>query len=105
MALNKWTKHVLSYQHKRNVDYVKLHNFRYIDNPLIQINLDISLLGDTVRCVCAQENEAWGLIIKSAQLAKTLASVFDILWVTAQKISEKEIEEWGKNEFFEAENE
>lgn len=105
IVLNKWTKHVITYQQKRNKDYVKLHNFHYIDNPLLNINLDISLLGDTVRCVCAQENEAWGLIIKSAQLAKTLASIFDILWIGSQKISEKDIEEWGANEFFEAENE
>jgi len=105
IVLNKWTKHALSYQHKRNKDYVKLHNFRSIDNPLLQINLDISLLGSTVRCVCAQDDEAWGLIIKSAQLAQTLASVFDILWIGSQKITEKDIEDWGKNEFFEAENE
>ena len=26
-------------------------------------------------------------------------------WTTAQKITEKDIEEWGVNEFFEAENE
>ena len=105
IVLNKWTKHALSYQHKRNKDYVKLHNFRYIDNSLLHINLDISVLEDTVRTVCAQENEAWGVIIKSAQLAKTLASVFDILWIGSQKITEKDIEDWGKNEFFEAENE
>lgn len=104
IVLNKWTKHVLSYQHKRNRDYVKLHNFRYIDNPLLSINLDISLLEDTIRCVCTQENEAWGLIIKSAKLAKTLVSIFDILWIQSSEITEKNIEEWGENEFFEAEN-
>jgi len=105
IVLNKWTKHVLSYQHKRNKDYVKLHNFRYIDNPLLSINLDITLLEDSVRCICAQDNEAWGLIIKSPLLAKTFSSFFDILWSTSQKITEKGIEEWGENEFFEAENE
>lgn len=105
IVLNKWTKHVLSYQYKRNKDYVKLHNFRYIDNPLLSINLDISLLEDTVRCICAQDNEAWGLIIKSTKFSKTLESFFDILWSTSQKITEKDIEEWGRNEFFEAENE
>ena len=105
IVLNKWTKHVLSYQHKRNKDYVKLHNFRFIDNPLLSINLDISLLEDTVRCICAQDNEAWGLIIKSSKLTKTLESFFDIFWNTSQKITEKDIEEWGENEFFEAENE
>lgn len=103
VALNKWTKHVLAYQYKRNTDYIKLHNFRSIDNPLFAIHLDISLLGDTVRIVCAQENEAWGLIIKSVQLAKTLVSMFDILWTTASVITEKDIEQWGENEFFEAE--
>lgn len=104
IVLNKWTKHVLSYQHKRNGDYIRLHNFRYIDNPLLSINLDISLLEDTIRCVCTQDNEAWGLIIKSAKLAKTLESIFDVLWVQSSEISEKNIEEWGENEFFEAEN-
>jgi len=103
ITLNKWTKHVLSYQHMRNHDYVKLHNFRYIDNPLLSINLDISLLEDTIRCVCTQDNEAWGLIIKSAKLAKTLESIFDILWIQSTEISEKIIEDWGENEFFEAE--
>lgn len=105
IALNKWTKHALSYQHRRNKDYVKLHNFRVIDNPLLTIHLDISLLQDTTRCVCAQENEAWGLVIKSAQLTKTLESLFDMVWISAEKITEKDIEGWGINEFFEAENE
>lgn len=104
IVLNKWTKHVLSYQHKRNSDYVRLHNFRYIDNPLLSINLDVSLLEDTIRCVCTQDNEAWGLIIKSAKLAKTLESIFDVLWTQSTEISEKTIEEWGENAFFEAEN-
>lgn len=105
IVLNKWTKHVLSYQHKRNKDYVKLHNFRYIDNPLFNINLDISLIEDTIRLVCAQDNEAWGFIIKSYQLSKTLISFFDILWTQAEKITEKDILDWGQNEFFEAEKE
>lgn len=104
IALNKWTKHVLSYQHNRNKDYIKLHNFRFIDNPLLSINLDISLLEDTIRCICTQDNEAWGLIIKSAKLAKTLESFFDILWTSAKEITEKDIKKWGTNEFFEAEN-
>ncbi len=104
IVLNNWTKHVLSYQHKRNSDYVRLHNFRYIDNPLLSINLDISLLEDTIRCVCTQANEAWGLIIKSFKLAKTLESFFDVLWIQSTEISEKNINEWGENEFFEAEN-
>jgi predicted transcriptional regulator len=103
IVLNKWTKHALSYQYRRNADYVRLHNFRYVDNPVLAIHLDISLLGDTVRAVCAQENEAWGLIVKSAQLAKTLASVFDVLWATATPVTEKDIEQWGENEFSEAE--
>lgn len=105
IALNKWTKHALSYQYQRNKDYVQLHNFRYIDNSLFNINLDISLLEDTVRCVCAQDNEVWGLIIKSVKLITTLNSLFDMLWITGKEISEKDIKEWGKNEFFEAEKE
>lgn len=104
IALNKWTKHVLSYQHNRNKDYIKLHNFRFIDNPLLSINLDISLLEDTMRCICTQDNEAWGLIIKSVKFAKTLESFFDILWTSAKEITEKDIKKWGTNEFFEAEN-
>lgn len=103
IVLNKWTKHVLAYQQNRNKDYVKLHNFRYIDNPLLSINLDISLLEDTIRCVCSQDNEAWGLIIKSEKLAKTLSSLFDVLWIQAHELTEKDIEGWGENEFFEAE--
>lgn len=103
IVLNKWTKHVLAYQQNRNRDYVKLHNFRYIDNPLLSINLDISLLEDTIRCVCSQDNEAWGLIIKSEKLAKTLSSLFDVLWIQAHELTEKDIEGWGTNEFFEAE--
>ncbi|MFH0773854.1 MAG: helix-turn-helix domain-containing protein [bacterium] len=103
IALNKWTKHVLSYQHKRNKDYITLHNFRFIDNPLLSINLDISLLEDTVRCICTQDNEAWGLVVKSGKLATTLASIFDILWTIAKEITEKDIGQWGINEFFEAE--
>lgn len=104
IVLNKWTRHVLAYQYRRNKDYIALHNFRAIDNPAFAIHLDISILADTVRAVCAQENEAWGMIVKSSQLAKTLASVFDVLWATAIPIAEKDIKSWGENEFYTEEN-
>lgn len=104
IVLNKWTRHVLAYQYRRNKDYIALHNFRFIDNPILAIHLDISILGDTVRAVCAQENEAWGCIIKSPQLSTTLTSIFDVLWTTATPITDTDIENWGENEFFEAEN-
>ncbi len=104
IVLNKWTRHVLAYQYRRNKDYIVLHNFRALDNPAFAIHLDISILADTVRAVCAQENEAWGMIVKSSQLAKTLTSVFDVLWAIATPISEKDIDSWGENEFYTEEN-
>jgi len=103
ISWNKWTRHVLAYQHERNEDYISLHNFRYIDNPHFDIHLDISLLEDTIRCVCAKEDEVWGLVIKSPLLSKTLRSIFDVLWIAAIPVTEKLVEAWGKNEFFEAE--
>lgn len=102
---NKWTRHVLAYQHQRNKDYIQLHNFRYIDNPSFDMHLDISLIEDTARFVCAKKDEAWGLIIKSAQLTQTLKSIFDVLWISATPITEKLVENWERNEFFEAEKE
>ncbi len=102
---NKWTRHVLAYQHERNKDYIQLHNFRYIDNPSFDIHLDISLIEDTARFVCAKKDEAWGLIIKSGQLTQTMKNIFDVLYATATPITEKLIESWDKNEFFEAEKE
>ena len=104
VPLNKWTRHVLSYQHKRNKDYIRLRNFRTLDNPSLSINLDITCIGDTVRFVCAKDSEAWGLIIKSSQLTKTLKSFFDVLWTSATPITPEMVESWGENEFFEAEN-
>lgn len=100
---NKWTRHALSYQHRRNKDYIKLHNFHYIDNPSFDIHLDISILEETIRIVCAKDAESWGLIIKSSLLAKTFRSFFDILWVGSVAVTEKLVESWGENEFFEAE--
>ena len=100
---NKWTRHVLAYQHKRNKDYVLLHNFHYIDNPSFDIHLDISILEDTLRFVCAKDEEAWGLIIKSPLLSKMIRSIFDILWATSIPVTTELVESWGENEFFEAE--
>jgi predicted transcriptional regulator len=102
VVLNKWTKHALSYQHARNADYVRLHNFRYMENPLLAIDFDLTLIGDSVRGVCAQDDEAWGFIMKSRKLSHTLQTIFDVLWTYAIPLTEKDIVEWGANEFSEA---
>lgn len=98
-----WTRHVLSYQYTLNPEYIKARQIRYIDNPLFDNHLSISVQGKRVSIACAHKDEVYGLIITSETLARTLTAMFEIQWLTAKEITPELIESWGNNEYREAE--
>jgi predicted transcriptional regulator len=95
IPLNDWTRHVLAYQCKRNIDYIKTRNIRFIDNPNFSINHRIVVKSDRIRIICAHKDEAWGLIIQSPTLTKTFISFFDIMWALGTKVDEKFVNSLG----------
>ncbi len=97
--LNERNRHVLSYQYRRDPDYLNYHEFRYIDSPSFHINQDIYLVADHIYITCAQEDEAWGLSLKSKLLYRTLKSIFELNWNLAHSVTEQFIRGFGDNEF------
>jgi hypothetical protein len=101
--LNDWTKHVLSYQCGRDPDYLTYHEFRYLDEPQLNIYQDIYIYADTVATTCAKQNEAWGMVIKSELYAQSMRNIFYLSWVRANPVTLDFVKSFGKNEFLEAE--
>lgn len=99
IPLNDWTKHVLSYQLGRDKDYLIGRDFRVVDSPMFEMYLDLIVVEDYVKAVCAEQDEVWGLIIHSSALAKTLISIHQLQWMQATPVSRELIESWGENEF------
>lgn len=103
IPLTRWTKHVLSYQYALNPDYIRARQIRYIDNPLFDNHLALSVQGKHVKIACAHQDEVYGLIITTQTLANTLTALFEVQWLTAKPISKDLIESWGQNPYYQAE--
>ncbi|MBU4210113.1 helix-turn-helix domain-containing protein [Patescibacteria group bacterium] len=103
ITLNDWAMHVISYQFGRDPNYIKTRQIRTIDNPIFSINQRIAIQDNRIRITTAKDSETWGLIIKSPSLAKTLASIFHILWSQAVPLTKNIIDSWGPNQFLLAE--
>jgi len=99
----KWTKHVLTYQYGRDKKYLQYNEFRYIDSSIFNLYQEIYLINNTVKIISTEEDEIWGLSIKSKSLAKSLRSVFLVLWQTAQPVTAELIKSWGENVFLKEE--
>jgi hypothetical protein len=95
IPLNDWTRHVISYQYKRNPAYLQYRELRYIDSPGFDLFLKIAIKGQHVRIACAEGDEAWGMATRSDALAKSLVAIHQLLWLTAQPITTEMVESWG----------
>jgi len=103
IPLNEWTKHVLSYQYQRNHEYVKHHNFRYIEKTGFNLYQDIYLFLDRMAVTMAKDDEVWGLVIKSNLLVKSFMAIFDFMWQQATPVTQEFMESLGDNEFLKEE--
>ncbi len=103
IPLVDWAKHVTSYQFLRDENYIKIREIRYLENPIYDMTCRISIIGNFVRIMTSNENEAWGLIIKSKELSNTLTSLHKVLWSQATKVTEEVVKSWGRNLLYEAE--
>lgn len=103
IPLTTWTKHVMTYQWGRDNSYIEMNEFRYIDNPLFQLSVEVYIYADFVATMCTSEDEAWGKIERSPALAKTYQSIFEYVWQQASPVTEELLKSWGENEFLRAE--
>ncbi len=103
MPLTDWTRHVLSYQYGRSRDYIRYHEYRYIDEKGFQLDHDMYICEDKVFFIVAKEDEIWAALLTSKLVARTFASLFALLWKTAQPVTEQFVKDLGENEFLKAE--
>lgn len=103
-VMSEWSRHVLGYQVAKDEKYFVAREQRLLDIPGIEFNQRIVIQGDWIKISCAKEEEAWGIIIKSESLAKTLTSLFNVVWALGRPITTELVKSWGKNDFWEAEN-
>lgn len=99
IPLNAWTKHVLTYQYSLDPDYLKTRDFRYIEGSIFECFQDIMIKGDYIKITCTEEDEVWGLSIKSTALSKTFRSIYNLTWQMATPITEEMVKAWGENGF------
>ncbi|MBN1618305.1 helix-turn-helix domain-containing protein [Candidatus Dojkabacteria bacterium] len=104
VCLNDWAKHVISYQWNRDPEYLIKTEIRYIDNPVFDMRLRISIKDRYVRIASADENEVWGMKICSDALATSLKSIFLLNWALAKPVTERMVRLWGKNKYLEVQN-
>jgi hypothetical protein len=105
IPLNPWTKHVLSYQYSLHPDYFDTREFRFIESPMFECFLEMSIKGDVINIACTEEDEVWGMIIQSKALVKTLKSIYSLHWNMATPVTKEVVESWGKSEFLEKQKE
>ncbi|KKT75671.1 MAG: Transcriptional regulator, TrmB [Microgenomates group bacterium GW2011_GWA2_44_7] len=101
--LNEWSRHVTTYQYGRDPNYIKSREFRYIDDPVFDIKQRFAIKGERVLISNIEEDEMWGLVIKSPSLAKSLRSIFLMTWQIAKPVTDEVVKSWGSNEFLMAE--
>ncbi len=102
IPLNPWTKHVLTYQYQLDNDYLANREFRYVESPMFECFLELSIQGSMVRIACIEENEVWGLSMNSEALSKTLKSIYIFMWNAATPVTVELINSWGENKFLRA---
>lgn len=102
IQLNEWTQHVVSYQYGRNKKYLEEQEVRYIDDPIFDIKLNIGIRENRVSIMNLDGNEAYGLVVHSESLARSLTSIFLLIWRGATPITTEMVENWGYNRFLAA---
>lgn len=103
VALTDWSKHVISYQYHRDPRYIQARQIRFIDNPLLNIQLRLAIKGTRLYITSAANDEIWGLIINSKSLSQTAQSLFEFMWHQATPITAEVVESWGYDEYREFE--
>lgn len=103
ISLTPWSKHVLSYQVERNPDYLSHVEHRTLPFELQDLSIWLQVKGDRTRIVSVKDDEVWGLIIRSHNLAQSLTSIHQSLWRLAQPITKEMISAWGPNQYLEHE--
>lgn len=98
MALNDWTRHVMTYQVGRDPKYLETWEIRYLEDPSFEIYQRISIVGDYIRIICAKDKEVWGLKIQSPLLASSFRSIFQVTWQIAKPVTLDVVKSWGENE-------
>ena len=102
IVLNEWSKHVLSYQCERDVNYLKNRDFRYIEDIGLEIKSNIVIAGNYIRISTASGDESWGAIINSKALKETLMTVFNYVWIIAKPVTKDFVSSLGRNKLLEA---
>lgn len=87
----------MTYQLAQDEDYLKVREFRCVDNLLFDLYLRFSIKGKYVRMSCAHKKESWGLVIRSSALAKSLLSIYELNWQQGTDITKQMVKSWGKN--------
>lgn len=103
MPLNDWTRHVLSYQYGRNKSYIDYHEYRYIENPVFELQHDMYVFLDKVIMVVAKDDEIWASILTSKLVAASFISIFQTMWQSAIPVTEKFVKSLGENAFLKEE--
>jgi hypothetical protein len=103
MPLNEWTKHVLTYQCGREPNYLNWRNLRYIENSGLMFEQRIVIQGNRIAISTAKDEEAWGLVMNSISLARTMGSLHELLWQQGKPVTKEFVESLGTNDFWEVE--
>ena len=94
VPVNDWVKYLFKTRLKKNSEFVKHKEYRYIEHPLFIQYTRTTVIGDKVLHACAYKNEAWGLMIDSKAYSFSVKSIFDYLWSRSKKLSVKTIKNW-----------
>ncbi|MEI6691048.1 MAG: helix-turn-helix domain-containing protein [bacterium] len=103
IPLNRWSRHVLSYQIERNPHYLDQVEYRHLPFELSDMSIMCRIKEDRLWIVSVKGKEVWGLKIHSQNLADSLVSIHQALWKLAVPITLGMVKSWGKNEFLEVE--
>ena len=94
-----WARHVMTYQVGKDLDYLKARNIRVLETPLFDNKLYMSLHDNRVHVVCAYQEEAWAMVIKSEVFTKTMQAMYEVVWQMARPVTAELVKSWGENEF------
>ncbi|KKS90189.1 MAG: hypothetical protein UV66_C0007G0001 [Candidatus Woesebacteria bacterium GW2011_GWA1_43_12] len=92
--MNKWTDVENRRKHKTNI-----RSIIPLSDPSFMLYQDIQIQGNIISIVNGVKEEAWGIIMNSELLAKSLTSIFEIVWKIAKPITPELVKSWGPNEF------
>jgi hypothetical protein len=67
------------------------------------LSLTIRVKGNRIWIISVEGDEAWGLKIRSQNLADSITSIHQALWKLASPITKEMISSWGPNEYLQAE--